>query len=281
MAQEYYVGVIWDSSAKKPVVIFSDMGGIDIEEVAETHPEHVSKTHFSSILPLTPRIAKEAVGATGVTGSDLNKLAPIVFNLMKIFLKYDLTLAEINPLAKLEDGRFIVLDGHIDMEAEARGEHKAFLDELGIDDGETRLARPPTADEAFRPDTRVRTDWAAKALASARCTLQLLHLAHADGGPVRAAARRRQRRGGRRVDGAALLRERLHEARFGLVHVGRVEYVRCFESGRVLSLQLGQRGLHLANISCNFSFKLVNISRSIKRSRIQPTSRNALLVLLA
>lgn len=144
IAQEYFVAITWDGRAKRPVCVFSDMGGIDIEEVAETHPEHVSKTHFSSILPLTPRIAKEAVGATGVTGSDLNKLAPIVFNLMKIFLKYDLTLAEINPLAKLEDGRFIVLDGHIDMEAEARGEHKAFLDELGIDDDETRLARPPT-----------------------------------------------------------------------------------------------------------------------------------------
>jgi succinyl-CoA synthetase beta subunit len=70
VAQEYFVAITWDGRVKKPVLIFSDMGGIDIEEVAESHPEHVSKTHFSSILPLTPRIAKEAVGATGVTGSD-------------------------------------------------------------------------------------------------------------------------------------------------------------------------------------------------------------------
>jgi succinyl-CoA synthetase beta subunit/citryl-CoA synthetase large subunit len=142
--QEYFVAITWDGRAKRPVCVFSDMGGIDIEEVAEKNPEHVSKTHFSTILPLTPRIAKEAVGATGVTGSDLNRLVPIVFELMKIFLKYDLTLAEINPLAKLEDGRFLVLDGHIDMEAEARGNHKALLDELGIGDEETRQGRPPT-----------------------------------------------------------------------------------------------------------------------------------------
>ena len=63
---------------------------------------------------------------------------------MKIFLAYDLTLAEINPLAKLDDGRFIVLDGHIDIEAEARGEHKTLLADLGIGDDETRQARPPT-----------------------------------------------------------------------------------------------------------------------------------------
>jgi len=144
IAQEYFVAITWDGRAKRPVCVFSDMGGIDIEEVAETHPEHVSKTNFSTILPLTPRIAKEAVAATGVSGSDLNRLSPIVFKLMQIFLKYDLTLAEINPLAKLDDGRFIVLDGHIDMEAEARGEHKALLDELGIGDDETRQARPPT-----------------------------------------------------------------------------------------------------------------------------------------
>ena len=71
-------------------------------------------------------------------------MTPIVLELMKVFLEYDLTLAEINPLAKLEDGRFIVLDGHVDMEAEARGRHKKLLQELGIGEDETRQARPPT-----------------------------------------------------------------------------------------------------------------------------------------
>jgi succinyl-CoA synthetase beta subunit len=144
VAQEYFAAVTWDGRRKQPVLVFSDMGGIDIEEVAETHPDHVSKTHFSSILPLSPRIAKEAIGATGVSGSDLNRLTPIIFELMQIFLRYDLTLAEINPLAKLDDGRFLVLDGHVDLEAEARGLHEALLEELGVGEDETRQARPPT-----------------------------------------------------------------------------------------------------------------------------------------
>jgi len=144
IAQEYFVSVTWDGRRKLPVLLFSDMGGIDIEEVAEQHPEHVSKTHFSTILPLTPRIAKEAIAATGVSGQALNRLTPIVFELMKIFLDYDLTLAEVNPLVGLEDGRFIVLDGHVDLEAEARGRHKALLEELGVGEDETRQARPPT-----------------------------------------------------------------------------------------------------------------------------------------
>jgi len=147
VAQEYFVSVTWDGRAKRPVVLFSDMGGIDIETVAETHPDHVSKTHFSTILPLTPHIAKEAVGAVGVTGGELNRLTPIVFSLMQLFLDCDLTLAEINPLARLADGRFIVLDGHVDLEAEARGRHAELLAELGIGEEETRQARPPTAFE--------------------------------------------------------------------------------------------------------------------------------------
>jgi len=144
IVKEYFASVTWDGRAKKPVILFSDMGGVDIEEVAEKHPEHVSKTHFSSILPISPRIAKEAVGATGVTGPALNRLTPIVFELMKIFLDYDLTLAEINPLAQLEDGRFVVLDGHVDLEAEARGKHAKLLADLGIGEDETRQAREPT-----------------------------------------------------------------------------------------------------------------------------------------
>src|SRR5439155_5687703 len=144
VAQEYFAAVTWDGRRKLPVVIFSDMGGIDIEEVAEQHPEHVSRTHVSTLLPFSPYTAKEAIAAVGVTGDDLTRLTPIVATLVEIFLRYDLTLAEINPLGKLADGRFLVLDGHVDLEADARDKHAKLLQELGIGKEETREARPPT-----------------------------------------------------------------------------------------------------------------------------------------
>ena len=144
VAKEFYAGVTWGGRRKLPVLIFSDMGGIDIEEVAQTHPQHVAKVHVSTLLLPTPRIAKEAIGATGVTGDDLVRMTPIVAALLELFLRYDLTLAEINPLARLADGRFVVLDGHVEMEAEARELHAKLLDELGIRPEETRQARPPT-----------------------------------------------------------------------------------------------------------------------------------------
>jgi len=144
LAQEYYAAVTWDGRRKRPVIIFSDMGGIDIEEVAETHPEHVARHHISTLLPFSPHHAKEAIASTGVTGSDLTRLTPILATLVEIFLRYDLTLAEINPLGKTKDGRFLVLDGHVDMEGDARDKHAALLDEIGIDRDDTREARPPT-----------------------------------------------------------------------------------------------------------------------------------------
>jgi succinyl-CoA synthetase beta subunit len=147
VAQEYYAGVVWDGIRKRPVMLFSDMGGIDIEEVAETHPDHVGRGHFSTLLPLSPFQAKEVVASVGVSGSRLNRLVPILTRLAELFLERDLTLAEINPLGELEDGSFVALDAHMEMENEARGRQKDLLDALGVGDEETRLAREPTAFE--------------------------------------------------------------------------------------------------------------------------------------
>jgi succinyl-CoA synthetase beta subunit len=142
--QEYYAGVVWDGIRKQPVMLFSDMGGIDIEEVAETHPDHVGRGHFSNILPLSDFKAKEVIASVGLTGSRLNKLVPILTRLARLFVEYDMTLAEINPLGELEDGTFVALDAHMDMENEARGRHRKLLHGLGVGDEETRQAREAT-----------------------------------------------------------------------------------------------------------------------------------------
>ena len=142
--QEYYAGVTWDGLRKTPVVIFSPVGGIDIEQVAEEQPDKVGRRHFSNILPLSEYAAKEVIASTGVTGSALNKLVPIITRLARLFVEKDMTLAEINPLGRLADGSFIALDAHMDMENEARGRHKQLLADLGVGDEETRQAREAT-----------------------------------------------------------------------------------------------------------------------------------------
>ncbi|MGD9763211.1 MAG: ATP-grasp domain-containing protein [Candidatus Binatia bacterium] len=144
IAQEYYVGVTWDGFARRPVMICSDMGGIDIEEVAEQHPRHIAKRHFSTLLPFSDFMAKELVAQLALSGNELNQLSRIATSLARLFIAHGLTLAEINPLARLEDGRFVCLDGHVDMEDDARESQKALLQQLGIAAEEKRQARPPT-----------------------------------------------------------------------------------------------------------------------------------------
>ncbi len=142
--QEYYAGVVWDGTRKQPVMIFSPVGGIDIEQVADEQPDKVGRRHFSNILPFSDFQAKEVIAGTGVTGSALNRLVPIVTRLARLFVENDMTLAEINPLGRLADGSFVALDAHMEMENEARGRHKKLLAELGVGEEETRQAREAT-----------------------------------------------------------------------------------------------------------------------------------------
>ncbi len=143
--QEYYAGVVWDGTAKKPLMLFSDMGGIDIEEVADKHPDHVGKGHVSNLFPIPDFEAKQVIAATGVTGSQLNRATPVLARLARLFRENDMTLAEINPLAELTDGSFVALDAHMEMENEAVGRQKKLLrKELEIADDDTRETYEPS-----------------------------------------------------------------------------------------------------------------------------------------
>src|SRR3954469_16512270 len=145
VAQEYYAGVVWDGTAKKPLMLFSDMGGIDIEEVAETHPDHVGRGHVSNLMPIPDFEAKQVIAATGVTGSQLGRATPILARLARLFRDNDMTLAEINPLAELTDGSFVALDAHMEMENEAVGRQKKLLrKELEIAEDDTRETYEPS-----------------------------------------------------------------------------------------------------------------------------------------
>ena len=129
-------------------MLFSDMGGIDIEEVAETHPDHVGRGHVSNLFPIPDFEAKQTIAATGVTGSQLNRATPILAKLARLFRENDMTLAEINPLAELTDGSFVALDAHMEMENEAVGRQKKLLR------GSSRSPRTTSAKTTSTPPSK-------------------------------------------------------------------------------------------------------------------------------
>ena len=144
VAQEYYAGVIWDGTRKRPMLLFSDMGGIDIEQVAEEHPDHVGRGHVSTLTPAADFEAKQVIARAGVSGRELTRATPILARLARLFRERDLTLAEINPLARLDDGSFVALDAHMEMEDEGKPRQTAFLEDLGVDPGDSRQPYEPS-----------------------------------------------------------------------------------------------------------------------------------------
>ncbi|MFQ5351775.1 MAG: ATP-grasp domain-containing protein [Candidatus Binatia bacterium] len=143
VAASFSLAFTYDGVRKLPVVSAADAAG-DIEDIAEAQPERVVRRHFSALIPFSDYIAKEVAAKLGLTGSDLNRMTAVISRLARLFLDYDLTQADIAHLARLEDGKFAVLDCYCDMEVEGRPRQKAILDELGVDPEDSRAVREPT-----------------------------------------------------------------------------------------------------------------------------------------
>jgi succinyl-CoA synthetase beta subunit len=143
VSTRYALAVTYDGTAKLPVMAASSVAG-NIDQIADEHPDKVVRRHFSALLPFSDYQAKELVAYLGLKGQDLTRLTPIVSRLAQLFLRYDLTQADVYALGRLEDGSFVALDCHADMEVEGRPRQKAILEELGISPDDRRLVREPT-----------------------------------------------------------------------------------------------------------------------------------------
>jgi len=141
--QEFFMAVTYDTVIKAPVAIFSREGGVDIETLAAREPGKVWQEPFSVRSKLPRYRAREIISETGVTGGHLLGLAAILSKLADIFLDYDATLAEINPLALIEDGRLIALDCHLEIDDDAAFRHKELV-QLGEDQSRFEASRQVT-----------------------------------------------------------------------------------------------------------------------------------------
>ncbi len=148
--KEYALQVTYDAVAKLPVMILSDVPRKNLDDVADDTPERITRRHFSTLAPIRTQVytAKELVRGLNIGAPELNRLTQIASKLCDLFLQYDLTVAEINPLALTGDGKFLAVDVHMDMEEEGRFRQQGLLDEFGIPSTETRGVRgEPTAME--------------------------------------------------------------------------------------------------------------------------------------
>jgi succinyl-CoA synthetase beta subunit len=146
VSKEYFMAVTYDTVAKQPIAIFTLEGGIEVEELAQKSPQKVSQAHFSVRTALFPYRAREIVLAQGIRGKLLLKLSTVLSKLSQIFIDYDATIAEINPLALTSDDRLVALDCHIDIDDDALFRHPEVKD-LVNDESRYEPARKNTVFE--------------------------------------------------------------------------------------------------------------------------------------
>ena len=141
--QEFFLGITYDAVAKAPVAIFSAEGGVDIEELAQRQPARVRKEHFTVHSRLPLHRAREIVADAGVSGKLLLGLSAVLSAIAEVFLDYDATVVEINPLGLMDDGRLVALDCHLEVDDDAVSRHAdiaAMEKDAGRVEGERRMS---------------------------------------------------------------------------------------------------------------------------------------------
>jgi len=145
-AATYSLAITYDGVAKRPVMIGAAQAG-NVEDLADTEPGKVFRRHFSALFPFSTYLAKELASDLGAPSGDVSALTNVIARLAQLFLKHDLTQANVSRLVRADDGKFVAVDCYMDMEVEGRARNKALLEELGIALDDKRLVREPTAFE--------------------------------------------------------------------------------------------------------------------------------------
>jgi succinyl-CoA synthetase beta subunit len=109
--QEIYLGITNDRAARKPVMMASAAGGVDIEEVARVSPEKIYKTHIDPLLGLRDYQARDIAAGIDLPRELWRTFGQIAHGLWRAYTENDATLAEINPLVITTGPRLLALDG--------------------------------------------------------------------------------------------------------------------------------------------------------------------------
>jgi succinyl-CoA synthetase beta subunit len=142
IAQEAYCAIAIDRAAKKPVLMVSRFGGMDIEEVAEKHPDSIAKFFVDTGIGYSPFIGRALAFAADLDPGYRKQFPAIAGALYELFFRYGAKLVEINPLVLTGDGRVYASDAKVELDDDALFRNPEFAQwqkVLPLDDDE-RLA---------------------------------------------------------------------------------------------------------------------------------------------
>ncbi|BBH20888.1 succinate--CoA ligase [ADP-forming] subunit beta [Paenibacillus baekrokdamisoli] len=132
--KEYYVGVVVDRGTGRVVMMASEEGGTEIEEVAEHSPEKIFKEVIDPAIGLQPFQAKKLAYAINIPNELVNKAAKFMLALYTAFVEKDCSIAEINPLVVTGDGNVMALDAKLNFDSNALYRHKDIMELRDLDE---------------------------------------------------------------------------------------------------------------------------------------------------
>ncbi|ATO47970.1 ADP-forming succinate--CoA ligase subunit beta [Brevibacillus laterosporus] len=126
--KEYYVGVVVDRATNRVVMMASEEGGTEIEEVAAHTPEKIFKEVVDPVTGLLPFQARRLAFAINIPAELVNKAASFMMSLYQAFVEKDCSIAEINPLVVTGDGEVMALDAKLNFDSNALYRHSDVLE---------------------------------------------------------------------------------------------------------------------------------------------------------
>ncbi len=127
IAEEWYVSITLDRAERRPVLLVSREGGVDIEEVPD---EKIARKYLDPILGLRPFEAREAILEAGIPKEYLRDVEEVITSMYEVFESYDAHLVEINPLVLTEDGEVVAADAVVNLDEDAANiRHPEFAEE--------------------------------------------------------------------------------------------------------------------------------------------------------
>ncbi len=140
--EEYYAAIVFDRAAKKPMAMLSKMGGMEVEEVAETDPEAMRMLHVDPLLGLQDFHGRRLAFESGIAQDVIRPVGAMLAKLYDVFVREDATLVEVNPLLITKSREVVALDAKVTVDDNALFRHPdvAEMRDLSAEDPQERMA---------------------------------------------------------------------------------------------------------------------------------------------
>ena len=138
IARELYLGVVVDRARARVAVMASSQGGVEIEEVARTHPGKILTEVVEPTVGLLPFQARRLAFGLVLDKSQISEAVKLIQGLYQAFVENDCTLAEINPLVVTRQGKLLALDAKLNFDGNGLYRHKDILALRDVEEEEPR-----------------------------------------------------------------------------------------------------------------------------------------------